>query len=244
MKTPDITTGLFFGALSFFTGHCLALTPFSDDFTGTRLDKASWQQGSYGTGAILKQSGGRLNFTMPVAKDEEVDTWVELIASHPGYNENWQAILDVTNANNHRGNSAPGLWIFNAADPSDSVYLEFLGNGVKGGFGASFVVNGFYSAGADIVANPGVSKGSIRVIFNKTTKILTFSYDPTGSGDGYKWIKLGTFATNGVDGDRRGNWEMDPEIGSFTIRVNGYVDGKVVAAGTETMDNFALKAVK
>jgi len=184
MKTPFITAGLCFAGLSIFTGHCLALTPFSEDFTGTRLDKASWLPGSFGTGAILRQSGGRLNFLMPVAKANEVDIWIQLTASQPGYNENWQAIVDVVNTNSHRGNSSPGLWISNGNDSSDVVYLEFAGKGLKGGFGASFVVDGQYTAGADLVANPGVSKGSIRITFNKATKILTFWYDKTGSADG------------------------------------------------------------
>ncbi|MEO5714596.1 MAG: hypothetical protein ABIT37_14005 [Luteolibacter sp.] len=244
MKTPITTAGLFVAGFSFFTGDCLALTPFSDNFTGTRLDKASWLPGNYGTGAILRQSGGRLNFSMPVAKAREVDIWLELIASRPGYNENWQAILDVVNTNSHRSNSSTGLWISNGNDPSDVVYLEFFGKGPKGGFGASFVVDGLYTAGADIVANPGVTKGSIRISFNKATKILTFWYDKTGSADGYKWTKLGTFATNGVGGDRRGNWQMNDEIGTFVIKLAGYVENEVVAQGTESMDNFVLKALK
>jgi|GEM_PF-6463192 len=108
MKTPIIITGLLVAGFSFFIGNCLALTPFSEDFTGTRLDKASWLPGNYGTGAILRQSGGRLNFQMPVAKANEVDIWLELLASRPGYNENRQAILDVVNTNSHRSNSSTG----------------------------------------------------------------------------------------------------------------------------------------
>ncbi|MES2659659.1 MAG: hypothetical protein V4689_13665 [Verrucomicrobiota bacterium] len=244
MKTPLIPAGLSIAALSFFASNCLALTPFSDNFNASKLDTVNWQPGAYGTGAKLKQSGGRLVFTMPVAKSREVDAWLELATSRPGYNENWQAILDVTNANEHQGDSAVGFWIFNSADPSDAVFLEFSGKGAKGGFAASFVLDGKYNVGAAIKANPAVGKGSIRILFNKTSKILTFSYDPTGSVDGYQWTRLATFATNGIGGDRRGNWEMDPEIGTFTVRINGYVEGKVVASGTETMDNFVLKSVK
>jgi hypothetical protein len=59
-----------------------------DNFTVTKLDKVSWLPGNYGTGAILKQSGGRLNFSMPSAKAKEVDIWLELLASRPSYNEN------------------------------------------------------------------------------------------------------------------------------------------------------------
>lgn len=104
-------------------------------------------------------------------------------------------------------------------------------------------MDGKYTADADIVANPGVSKGSIRITFNRTTKILTFWYDQMGSADGYKWTKLGTFATNGTGGDRRGDWQMNAETGSFIIKLAG-VEGKVVAPGTENLDNFILKALK
>ena len=244
MKTQPIIAGLTFAALSFFTGNCLALTPFSDEFNAAKLDKVNWLPGAYGVGGRLTQSNGRLNFAVPVAKPYEIDVWLELHANHPGYNENWQAIVDVANSNNHQGDSTVGLWIANTDDPSDVVYLEFSGKGTKGGFGASFVVDGKYTAGADIVANPAVSKGSVRITFNKTTKFLTFWYDPTGSADGYKWTKLGTFATNGVGGDRRGDWQMNAETGSFIIKLAGYVEGKVVAPGTENIDNFILKAVK
>ncbi len=244
MKTRIPTSRLALAGFAFLTGNSLALTPFSDNFNAAKLDTVNWLPGNFGTGAKLNQSGGRLNFTMPVKKDAEVDSYLELATSHPGYNENWQVIVDVANTNNHRGNSAPGLWIFNSADPADSVFLEFTGKGTKGGFGASFVLDGLYSVGTDIKTNPGVSKGSIRISFSKTTKILTFWYDKTGSGDGHKWTKLATFATNGVGGARRGNWLMNAQTGSFSVRLNGYVEGKIVAAGTENFDNFVLKVLR
>lgn len=243
MKTQISPEGLALAGFSLLTGNCLALIPFSDNFNSTKLDKEQWLPGIFGTGAKLKQSGGRLNFTMPVARAEEVDVWLEL-TNRAGFNESWQAIIDVVNTNNHRGNSSPGLWISNGDDPSDVVYLEFFGKGPKGGFGASFVLDGQYSVGPAIVVNPGVSKGSIRVSFNKTTKILSFWYDKTGSADGYQWTKLGTFATNGVGGDRRGDWLMNNESSTFTLKLAGYVEGKIVAPGTENLDNFILKGLK
>lgn len=244
MKNQLIIAGLSFVGFSLLTVDCLALTPFSDNFNADKLDTTSWLPGQYGKGAKLTQSNGRLNFVMPDAKSREVDVWLELLTSRPGYNESWQAVLDVVNTNSHHGDSSVGLWVSNSADPSDVVYLEFLGKGRKGGFGASFVVDGTYSAGSDIVDNPEVSKGSIRITFNKVTKILTFWYDKTGSGNGYQWTRLGTFATNGLGGDRRGNWLMNDETGSFVIEIAGYVEDRVVAPGTESMDNFALKASK
>lgn len=117
MKTKLTTAGLSFAALPFFTGNCLALIPFSDDFNAGSLDRDRWSRGSYGTGGRLTQSNGRLNFAVPVAKPSEIDVWLELYANHPGYNENWQAIVDVANSNHHQVNSTVGLWIANSADP-------------------------------------------------------------------------------------------------------------------------------
>ncbi|MEO7099608.1 MAG: hypothetical protein ABI162_09630 [Luteolibacter sp.] len=132
---------------------------------------------------------------------------------------------------------------FNADDPGDTVFFELYGKGTKGGFFASFVLDGFYTVGNDIGKNPGVSKGSIRISFNKNTKLITFSFDKTGSADGYKWTKLCTFSPTGVGGDRRANWNMNPTTGRFGIRIYGFSDSRIVAAGTENLDNFVPKGL-
>jgi len=37
---------------------------------------------------------------------------------------------------------------------------------------------------------------------------------------------------------------MNDETGTFVIKLAGYVENKVVAEKTESMDNFVLKALK
>ncbi|MEO5913870.1 MAG: hypothetical protein ABIS50_06530 [Luteolibacter sp.] len=240
MKTKLITAGLSFAGFSFFAGHCLALTPFSDNFNAIKLDKINWLAGGEG-GAKLKQDDGVLKFLVPVNKADEDYAFLELVPSRPGYDENWQVLLDVANTNSHRGNSGPGIWIANAEDGGDTVFFECYGKGPKGGFVASFVNNGLYNVGPDIGDNPGVSGGTIRISFNKTTKIMTFAYRV---GKTAKWTKVATFSTNGVGGDRRANWNMNAETGLFVIKIYGFTEGRIVASGTETLDNFVLKEIK
>lgn len=248
MKTRTVISSLALFSFQSFTSVCWALTPFSDNFNAITLDTANWQPGAFGTGAKLKQSGGRLNFTVPRRKADEVDVYLDLRNNLPGYNENWQVIVDVTNTNEHQGDSAPGLWISNMEAPGDAVFLEFHGKGAQGGFAASFVLNGQDVGAASVRTNPGVSKGSIRISFSSTTKTLTFWYDSTGSANGYQWRQLATFKTNGVRDasgkDRGATWNINPLTGKFLVKVFGFAENKVVAAGTESLDNFFLKALK
>ena len=238
MKTPFSVFAII--GCQFLLGTSSALTPFSDNFNAAKLNTTNWLAGGEG-GAKLKQSGGRLNFTVPSNLADEDYAFIQLLNSQPGYNESWQVIVDVTNTNNHRGFSGPGLWVYNADDGGDTVFLELYGKGTKGGFVASFVLDGQYTVGKEIRNNPAVSKGSIRISFNKTTKLLTFWFDKTGSADGYKWTKLCSFSPTGVGGDRRGNWNMNNETGRFNIKLYGFSEGRIVAPGTENLDNFVLK---
>lgn len=243
MKTKTLMLGLVSFGLNPFTGGAFALTPFSDNFNAPKLNTDAWTPGGEG-GAKLKQTNGVLRFLVPKNKEDEDYAFLELKGIYPGYNESWQVIVDVTNTNEHRGNSAPGFWISSGDDPSDVAFFEFYGKGPKGGFIASFTNNGVYNVGPDLVTNPGVTKGSLKITFSKTTKIITFWHDKTGSSNGYQWVKLGTFSTNGVGGNRRADWLMNEETSYFTVRIFGFSEGKIVAAGTETLDNFSVKSLK
>lgn len=89
--------------------------------------------------------------------------------------------------------------------------------------------------------NPKVASGSVKVAFNKTTKLFTFSYDKTGSADGYQWTRLCTFSPTGQGGDRRGDWKMNLAGGAFKVLLYGYSDSQLVAIGKAFFDNFSLK---
>jgi hypothetical protein len=92
--------------------------------------------------------------------------------------------------------------------------------------------------------NPGVGSGSMRISFDKKTKLFTFWYDSSGSANGFQWVKISTFSPTGKGGDRSGNWNMNPGSGRFGIQLFGYAEGQSIASGKLTLDNFALKAVR
>lgn len=227
-------------AIPFLFQNALALTPVSDNFNSKLLNAARWTSES-GGGGKLSQASGRVNYTAVRASDDDYSI-LTLRNNRPGYNENWQVILDVSNTAGKGENVGVGMMVANAADPLDSVNLEFYGTGPRGGFNFIGVTDDFDDISQDITAKPNVSKGSMKIAFNKTTKLFTFWYDRTGSADGYQWQRLCSFSPTGKGGDRRGNWKMNPAGGSFTLAIFGYSEDQVVTNGKAFCDNFVLKA--
>jgi len=243
MKTKILTSCVVIAGYSFIAGNCLALTPVSDDFKGASLNTKLWKISNF-ENARLRQSSGRLNFTIgPKTHPEEDYAFAQLVNNQPGFNESWQVTLDVANTAAKGKRVGVGFWIFNADDPSDTVFFEFYGKGkgANGGFNVSFVLDGQH-VGADLWRNPNVSSGSLRITFNKQTKLFTFYCDRSGSGGGYQWTRIGTFSPTGVGGDRRAKWQMNPGSGRFGIRLEGFGEQSLVSGGKATMDNFVLRA--
>lgn len=228
-------------ACQLLAGHASALTPFSDNFNAAKLNTSRWLVKNSGNGKLL-QSAGRLNFTVAKPPADGDGATIELRNNQPGFNENWQIIVDVTNMLNAGEAAGPGIFLFNAADRRDGLVLEFYGS--KGGFNVFGFTDDRDNPAGDILRNPGVNVGSMRISFNKTTKLLTCWYDKSGSKNGFQWVKIATFSPTGKGGDRRGNWNMNPGSGRFGIQLFGYAETKSVATGKITMDNFALKAAK
>jgi hypothetical protein len=223
------------------TGTASALTPVSDNFNAATLNTNRWSLQKGGKGG-LKQAAGRLNFTAARPPSEDDYAILDLRNNRPGYNENWQIILDVTNTANKGEDVGVGISVFNSADPRDNVNLEFYGAGQAGGFNFIGITDDEDDATQDIRAFPNVTRGSMRVSFSKTTKLFTFWYDRTGSADGFQWVQLCTFSPTGKGGTRRGNWKMNPGGGSFGVRIFGFSEFQGVASGKATLDNFVLKA--
>lgn len=226
--------------IPFLFQNAMALTPVSDNFNAKLLSAARWTSEA-GAGGKLTQSSGRVNYTTSRASDDDYAI-LFLRNNRPGYNENWQVILDVSNTAGKGEEVGLGIMIANGLDPQDNVNLEFYGTGPRGGFNFIGVTDDFDDISQDITAKPNVTKGSMKVSFNKNTKLFTFSYDRTGSADGYQWTRLCTFSPTGKGGDRRGNWKMNPAGGNFTVAVFGYSEDQVVTNGKAFFDNFVLKA--
>ncbi len=238
MKTSQLIITL--AACQFITGNCLALTPFSDKFNAKTLNKSRWTLKNHGKGR-LAPGNGRVNFTVAAKPTGDDFSTIDLKNNRPGYNESWEIILDVANTANLGSKAGVGFQIYNAADPRDVAALEFYG---KSGFVAITITDGKDKPADDLMRNPGVRKGSIRISFDKSTKLVSFWYDATGSANGFQWKRIGTFSPTGKGGTRRGNWKMNPSTGRFGIQLFGFGEGRVIPGGKVSLDNFKLKAVR
>lgn len=214
-------------------GSADALTPVSDNFNSTQLNKSRWSLKSPTGAGKLSQASGRILFTTSSSSDAE--PYMDLRNSRPGYNENWEARVDVVNATNQGQDVAAGLWVLNADDPRDAALVEFYGKGSRG-FNVIRVIDGRDTPNKDVRASAAGNQGSLRITFDKTRKLLTFWRDKTGPADGIKWEKITTFSAK--------NWNMNPGGGRFIIRLSAYSYAGPVTKGKVTLDNFALKARK
>lgn len=251
MKTRIFTASLLLAVCQSFTGNCLALTPVEENFNAKTLDTTRWELAQF-ENAKLRQSRQRLNFLIgPATHPEEDYAYLELRDNQPGFNENWQVLLDVSNTAGHGDHMGIGFWIYNADDPSDVVFFEFYGNKTKKprtSVSASFVLDGIHTA-EDLDLKPKVTSGKLKITFNKQTKLFTFFFGKrvpkvSGKGTTLVWQRVGTFSPTGKGGNARANWNMNPASGRFGIRLEGYGENKLVGAGEAFMDNFVLKALK
>jgi hypothetical protein len=111
-------------------------------------------------------------------------------------------------------------------------------------FGSSFSFHGFVSGqGEDEfgdfdqeLVSPGVT-GSIRIVFNSATKVISTYCDTDGSANGFVWTPLATFGINGSGGAVNADWNMSGTQ-VFQIAVYGFVDGSLVTSGQLYADNF------
>jgi hypothetical protein len=241
MKTLTIIVSLLVSPLA------LALTPVTENFDSARLNPLRWQRAMFKS-ARMDQLLGKLGFWIvaPFDKDEDY-AYIELLNNQPGFNENWQVTVAVTNKSGEGDHIGAGFWIYNADDPSDVIFFEFYGNNSrvqKTCAMASFVLNGSHQA-AQFPFNRGLLKSAkLRVVFNRQTKLFTFKVgtpNPTRRSRTV-WTSIGTFSPTGVGGDARANWNLNPGSGRFGIRLEGYGERRLLDRGKVSMDNFVLAA--
>ncbi|RYG97131.1 MAG: hypothetical protein EON58_10475 [Alphaproteobacteria bacterium] len=238
MKTTLLKTAVL---LPLLTVTSLALTPVNDNFNSKTVNNVRWNLENFGA-AKLAPGKKKLNFTVPKPSGDDYSI-LELKNNLPGYNESWEINLDVANLVKN-GKAGAGIIISNADDSEDSLEIAFTGKGKRGGFTLIGITDGKDNPQKDLKANPQISSGTLRVSFDKLTKLLSVSYDKNGAKNGFKWTAVGSFSPAGKGGDRRGNWNMNPGGGRFGIILFGYSDGKPVKAGQASIDNFKLKAVR
>lgn len=228
-------------ALPLLTGTALALTPTKDSFNGKTIKKTRWDVENSSTKAAFLPANGKLNFTVAGKPTDDDYSILTLKKVRPSYNESWEMTLDVANTSSTKSTVGVGFQVFNAADPTDLVALEFFG---KSGFFGVFITDDEDDSDQDLEKNPGVTKGSLKISFDKTSKLITLSYDKDGSANGFIWKKMGTFSPTGTGGDRRGNWNMNSQTGAFGIELYGFAEESKVTNGQASIDNFVLKPVK
>ncbi len=230
-------------ALALTVGKSFALKPVRDDFNKPAVDQKLWISKNFGS-ARFRPAKGRMEFGL-VGKPTGNDySSMILRYNQPGYNENWEVILDVRNFTGRGENVGMGIAVFNAVDLSDGATLMFHGTGAKGGVVATGFTNDREGVAGRLQPNPGGASGSLRLSFNKSNKLLTFWFDSDGPARGYSWKKISTFSTNGTGGDQRGNWSMNPGSGSFIIWLLGYSGNQPVPFGKVGFDNFQLNGLR
>ncbi|MES2657936.1 MAG: hypothetical protein V4689_04920 [Verrucomicrobiota bacterium] len=239
MKTNPIVFLL--TAAAVLTGNCLALTPITEDFQASKLDKTRWYLFPKIGKGRFSQSNGKLNFLVSAPPTQNDYINMELQASQPGMYENWEMILELSNSikSGHGVQASPGFILANEQDSGDRLYVNFFGSS---GIDAGFYNNGARGNAKPLTLNGGVPKGAIKVSYSKRTKLMTFSASPV-TKEGYSWIPVGTFAPNGNGSGKKNvnaDWKIDPTSGRFRIQLTGFAISKAVRRGEISIDNFSL----
>ncbi|RYD47812.1 MAG: hypothetical protein EOP85_04790 [Verrucomicrobiaceae bacterium] len=223
-------------AMAILAGNASALTPITDAFN--KLSETTWYQ--YKTGKGKLAASGKLSFITKGAPTKYDFSSIELLTSRPGFNEDWQLTLDLTNTANSKTDAGGGLMIFNVQDRSDYLYLEYYGtSGVDGGI----IVNGKPPAKKGHISIPAATKkGSVKITFDKKKKLLSLALSVKNKKQGYEWVDVGNFSPTGKGGDVSGNWDMNAAGGTFGIQLFGVAFDTAVKTGKITFDNFQLSA--
>ncbi len=246
MKINDIYPILAIAAV--LTGNCFAAAPLEignpivEEFSSSELDPIRFYQYNVGNAILvpkLVDKEMKLNLTVLPEFTKEDFVSAELRNAYPGYSQNWEMTVDLTNSSNAGKNAGCGFMIFNEADRKDYLFVEFYGiSGIKAGV----IVNGKDAPVGKLSAKVGAPKGSIRVRFDAATKLMSFAVSLKDKTEGYKWFKIGTFSPTGQKGDVRANWRLKPK-GQFGIQLFGFGESRIVKEGKVTFDNFAVKAL-
>ncbi|MES2661399.1 MAG: hypothetical protein V4689_22455 [Verrucomicrobiota bacterium] len=223
------------------TGHCLALTPITEDFQASKLDKTRWLLDKQGKGRFA-QSNEKLNFVVSAPPTGNDFASIELKTSQPGMYEDWEMILDMSNSakQSHQSQAGCGFFIINEADYRDYLFVNF--------FGQSGIQAGVYDNSVSVPSKPlslgaAVAKGAIRISFSQNRKLMTFFASLTNKEEGYEWFKVGTFAPKGAKkADVKAAWNVNSDDGRFRIQLFGFGVSQAVRPGKITIDNFSLQA--
>lgn len=226
-------------AFGLIAGHASALTPIKESFSGATLNTTRWYQFQQESG-YLGHNKKKLNYITKGATTKQDFASIELLTSQPGYNESWQLVLDLSNKAKAGKKAACGIMLFNVGDRNDYLFLEFYGTS---GIEAGIITDTKHTKKNHISIPKAAAKGSLRVSFDKTTKLMSLDLSATNKAEGYKWFPVGTFSPKNTKGASvRANWKMDPASGRFGVQLFGFGHGVKVAKAKMTFDNFEISA--
>ena len=172
--------------------------------------------------------------------------------NQPTYSTDWEVLVDVHNT------ATPsvvdqvatfGIQVLNANNLSDYAYVEIYASmlyvpSLRRGFKADLALNGTELGENTVLGdtgNQGFTEGSVRMMFDSGTKVLTAWFDRDGSTNGYRWEKLASFGISGVGGTTtNANWGLAGSD-AFNVALYGYSQGMAVSSGEIYGDNFFIQ---
>lgn len=213
----------------------------SDDFNDNNKDLSKWFTSDYAYGGgTLTEINGRLEFTIKsaVAESESLRPWTRNFGS---LDTEFEAIVDLHNASSPstalstgaQQKALVGMLIYNSADVTDNVYIS-LHRGNDGlYFMSTLTVDDTEIDYA--TADHASPDGSVRLLYNPVTRVISTFYDADGATNGYSWTPLGSFSINDF-------WSLlgDPVLG---ITVGGYAEKMAITPGQVYADNFQTNTI-
>ena len=217
-----------------------------DDFNDNSKNNSKWGSDiTFGTGGTLAETNSRLEYTSNTASGDH-GIYRPWILNQATYNSDWELIMDVSNSISLPPglpfrDTGIGIEIFPPATDLQSFFTEMNASAWETGSFHGFVSGqgeDEFAVNDQELSSAGVN-GSIRIVFNSTTKVFNTYCDTDGSANGYAWTLLATFGITGSGGETNADWEMSGSQ-SFQIAVYGFVNGSIVTSGQLHADNFQI----
>lgn len=234
MKTTIITLALALAGSGLQATEPPPTITITDKFNAATLDPATWYLSDKGNGRLAVMNG-KLNFLVGANAGKNVLGAAELICQYPGFDEEWELTVALSNNFAPGKKAGCGVMICHAEDRSDYFYLDFKGlSGISSGMYANGrKLDGFF------YRKSSWAKARLRIQY--ADKVMKFSISPTGKPD--SWLNIGKFSPTarkeGIPAQLHANWRMKPSD-TFGIQLYGFSNSTRVRAGKTTLDNFQL----
>jgi hypothetical protein len=215
-----------------------------DDFSDGRKDLEKWDADFVRGGGEISESGGRLEFTNTDSRGVNEAGW-PWVFSTASYAEDWEFQCDVHNVVGAEASefASVGIYVSSLDEERDlgfiemySAFFDEIGESVHG-FSAGLENERGSQNEADSFELP-VTRGAVRVRFDRSEKTLSFFYHAGGTANGYAWLRLAQYGIDGDGGtDANDSWRLN-ERSEFDIGVYGFAENITVRKGELSIDHF------